>query len=60
MSAVGIDSVKIELGNPPNVFEGLLGIAVTCKDENKFIETYKTCMPKALENAGAKSQPHSP
>ena len=48
MVAVGIDSVKVELGNKPNIFEGLLGIAVTCKDEKKFTEAYRACMKAAL------------
>jgi len=55
MKAVGIDSLKIELGNAPNIFEGLLGIAVTCKDEKSFIDLYRACMPKALQELGIKS-----
>jgi hypothetical protein len=55
MKAVGIDSVKAELGNAPNIFEGILGIAVTCKDEKTFIGRYRECMPKALEGLGIKS-----
>ena len=54
--AIGIDSVKIELGNKPNVFEGLLGIAVTCKDEKKFIDTYSACMKGALDKLGIKTK----
>jgi hypothetical protein len=53
---VGIDSVKIELGNAPSVFEGLLGIAVTCKDEKTFVESYKACMKTALEKLGIKTR----
>jgi len=49
MNAVGIDSLKIELGSPPSVFEGLLGIAVTCKEEESFVNLYRECMPKSLE-----------
>lgn len=41
MSAVGIDSLKIELGSAPRAFEGLLGIAVTCKKEEPFVDQYK-------------------
>ena len=52
MVSVGIDSIKAELGNKPNVFEGLLGIAVTCKDEKKFNNVYKGCMQGALEKLG--------
>jgi hypothetical protein len=52
MSAVGIDSIKAELGNAPNIFEGLLGIAVTCKEEAKFNELYQKCLPEALKILG--------
>lgn len=55
MVAVGIDSVKVELGNKPNIFEGLLGIAVTCKDEKKFIDAYKACMKGTLDKLGIKT-----
>jgi hypothetical protein len=55
MSAVGIDSVKVELGTPPNIFEGLLGIAVTCKNEAKFVGAYEKCLPKALDELGLKT-----
>lgn len=48
MSAVGIDALKIELGGGPKIFEGLLGIAVTCKDETSFIKLYRECMTKSL------------
>ncbi len=56
MVTVGIDSVKVELGNKPSVFEGLLGIAVTCKDEKKFIDAYRACMQGALEKLGIKTR----
>jgi len=55
MKTIGIDSLKIELGNPPHIFEGLLGIAVTCKDEKAFTDRYRECMPKALQELGIKS-----
>lgn len=55
MTAVGIDSAKIELGSPPKVFEGLLGIAVTCKEEKSFVNLYRKCMTKALDSIGAKT-----
>jgi len=55
MKSVGIDSLKIELGNSPNIFEGLLGIAVTCKNEKSFVDLYRACMPKALEKLGIKT-----
>jgi len=53
--AIGIDSVKIELGSPPRVFEGLLGIAVTCKEEESFVSLYRECMRKSLEAKGLKT-----
>lgn len=49
LSAVGIDSIKLELGSKPTVFEGLLGIAVTCKDEKTFTELYQKSMIKVLK-----------
>lgn len=55
MNAVGIDSLKIELGSPPRVFEGLLGIAVTCKEEESFVSLYRECMSKSLEVVGVKN-----
>lgn len=55
MSAVGIDSIKVELGNAPTIFEGLLGIAVTCKNEAKFVTAYRKCLPKALDSLGTKT-----
>lgn len=55
MSSVGIDSIKVELGNPPSIFEGLLGIAVTCKNETKFVATYEKCLPNALSSLGLKT-----
>jgi len=56
MSAVGIDSLKIELGSAPRVFEGLLGIAVTCKKEEPFVDQYKACMPEALAKRGGETK----
>ncbi len=50
MPAVGIDSIKAELGNQPNIFEGLLGIAVTCKDEAKFNALYQKCLFESVKN----------
>jgi hypothetical protein len=55
MGAVGIDSVKVELGHKPNIFEGLLGIAVSCKDEKIFAEAYRTCKQATLEKIGIKA-----
>jgi len=54
--AVGIDSVKAELGNKPNIFEGLLGIAVSCKNEKKFNDAYATCMKSSLDTLGIKTK----
>jgi len=48
---VGIDSLKVELGAKPNIFEGLLGIAVTCRDEEGFIKAYRQCMSQSLTQA---------
>ena len=56
MVFVGIDSIKLELGNSPSIFEGLLGISVTCKDEKTFVETYRACMAKAVENLQIKTR----
>jgi len=52
MNAIGIDSLKIELGSPPKVFEGLLGTVVTCKEEKSFIDLYRECMHKTLKDMG--------
>jgi hypothetical protein len=56
MVSVGIDAIKAELGNKPSVFEGLLGIAVTCKDEKAFTDAYKRCIQGALKKLGIHSE----
>ena len=56
IKAAGIDSLKVELGLPSKRFEGLLGLIITCKDEDSFIDLYRECMPKSLTQIGLKTE----
>jgi hypothetical protein len=53
--AVGIDALKIELGIAPKILEGLLGVAVTCRNRESFVNAYQKNIAKVLGKNGLKT-----